>query len=40
MTIVNPPHPGHKTPGRKGETSLHDDDGGGGGGGGGGESEL
>ena len=39
MIIVTLPHPGHRTPGRKGETSLHDDYGGGGGdddGGGGG----
>ena len=33
MTIVTHPHPGHKTLGRKGETSLHDHDGCGGGGG-------
>ena len=31
MSTVTPPHPGHRTPGRKGETSLHDGGGGGGG---------
>ena len=40
MTIVTPPHPGHRTPGRKGETSLHDNDYDGSDEGSGGESEL